>query len=79
MNYLLEQLSKIYETKEEHIDRCKKSFLNMTTSIQCEIQEASTDELLDELKRHTWSTTFDDYCDAIRYELMLRGDFEDEF
>ena len=79
MSYLLEQLAKVYETKEEHIDRCKKCFLNEAKDIQCEIEEASTDELLDELKSHTWSTTFDDYCDAIRYELMLRSDFKDEF
>lgn len=79
MNYLLEQLAIIYESKEEHIDRCKKCYLNEPVDIQAYIDNAPTDELIDIFKRHLGSTAFENFNNAIRYELMLRSDFQDEF
>ena len=75
LDYILSLYS---ETKEEYITRCKNCFNKETKEIQKELEEASTEELEQELKRHNWSSTFENYCCAIKYELMLRTDFEIE-
>lgn len=69
-------LSMYIETDKEYIDNCKKCFLEESNEIQEFIQNANTDELEQELKRLNWTTTYKNYCRAIKYELMLRMDFE---
>ena len=78
MNYFLQELAKIYQTKEEHIEECKQCFFKEDIHTQQEIENADTDELIDELKKHNWTTTFENYCNAIKYELMIRNDFNGE-
>lgn len=77
MSYIESVLKEIYQTDKEYIKDCKQCFLNEETEIQDYIQEASTEELLDELKKHNWTITYKDYCKAIKYELMLRLDFKE--
>lgn len=69
-------LSLYQETDEEYIEDCKLCFNKEPIEIQKQIEEADTDELDNELKKHNWTTAFDEYCRAIKYELMLRNDFK---
>ena len=78
MTYIEKVLAELNQSTEEYIEDCRLCFLNELDSIQQELQEATTDELLDELKNHYWSSIFRDYCKAIKYELMLRMDFKEE-
>lgn len=75
MNYFEEQLAKIYQTKEEYIEECKKCFLKQNKSIQEEIENANTEDLEKELQLNNFSI-FNVYRKAIKYELMLRNDFK---
>lgn len=70
-------LAKYLESDEEYIKNCKQCFNKEPITIQQEIENASTKELLNELERHNWTTAFEDYCRAIKYELMLRLDFKE--
>ena len=74
MKYFEKQLAKIYQTKEEYIEECKKCFLKQNKIIQEEIENASIEDLEYELKL----TMFGDYKKAIKYEIMLRNDFKVE-
>lgn len=73
---MIEKILKQYlESDEEYIENCKRCFLKESKQTQEEIENASTDELIMELKRNNFMT-FEDYRNAIKYELMLRTDFE---
>lgn len=75
MDYIINELLKIYQTKEEYIEECKQCFLKQDKTIQEEIENADTEELDYQLKVSNFSV-FEDYIKAIKYELMLRNDFE---
>ena len=73
--YIMNELSKIYQTKEEYINECKQCFLKQDKKTQKEIEEADTEELEYEIKLNNFDT-FNDFRKAIKYELMLRNDFK---
>ena len=75
MNYFMNQLTKIYQTKEDYIEECKQCFLKQSKQTQKEIENADTEDLEYELKINNFSI-FEDFRKAIKYELMLRTDFE---
>ena len=77
MNFIDMILLENFETDKEYIANCKKCFLKEPKFIQEEIENADTDILDRELKRHSWTTTFNEYCRAIKYELMRRNDFKE--
>ena len=76
-SYINSIMAEIYQSKKEYIEDCKLCFLNETEQIQEKIENADTDLLLDELKKHNWTTIYKDYCKAIKYELMKRLDFKE--
>ena len=76
MNYIESVLRELNLTKEEYIKECKKCFLNEQEIIQQEIEEADTETLDYELYLKQGFEPYKDYCKAIKYELMLRTDFE---
>ena len=72
-------LQDIIETKDEYINKCKKCFLKEPKKIQKELENADTIDLEKELKNHRFTSDWClNYCNAIKYELMLRSDFEIE-
>ena len=77
MDYFMNELAKIYQTKEEYIEECKQCFMRQSKEIQEEIENASTEELEQELKVTNFSV-FEELRKAMKYELMLRNDFEEE-
>lgn len=71
-SYILSELAKIHQTKKEYIEECKQSFLKLDERTKEEIEELDTEDLEYELR-----ITFDDgFKKALKYELMLRTDFE---
>ena len=75
MDYIIKELLKIYQTKEEYIEECRQCFLKQTKETQEEIENADTEELEHQLKISNFSI-YEDFTKAIKYELMLRNDFE---
>ena len=65
------------QTLDEYIEDCKYCFSQFSLEDQEEIQNSNTDDLIDYIKSHNWSTAFTDYCKAIKHELMLRLDFKE--
>lgn len=72
MSYIEEVLKEIYQTKEEYIEECKRCFLKEDEETQEEINNADI-ETLDYYLKITFNN---DLKKAIKYELMLRNDFE---
>lgn len=75
MNYFMNELAKIYQTKGEYIEECKQCFLKQSEETQEEIENASTEDLEYELRVNNFSP-FEEFRKAVKYELMLRSDFE---
>lgn len=71
-SYILSELAKINQTKEEYTKECEKCFLEQSEETQDEIRNASTEDL----EYAVWLSTTDDFKKALKYELMLRTDFE---
>ena len=75
MNYIMNELSKMYQTKEEYIAECKQCFLKQSKDMQEQIENANIEDLEYELKVSNFSI-FEDFRKAIKYEIMLRNNFE---
>lgn len=65
------------ETNEQYIQNCKLCFNKEPIEVQEQIENMDTDELDNELKKHQLTTAFNEYCRAIKYELMRRNDFKE--
>jgi len=77
MNYIESVLKELNLTKEERIEECKQCFLKQSEETQKEIENANTEDLEYELRVNNF-TPFEEFRKAIKYELMLRSDFEIE-
>ena len=75
MNYIESVLKKLNLTKKERIEECKRCFLKQSEKTQEEIENANTEDLEYELRVSNFPP-FEEFRKAIKYELMLRSDFE---